>query len=180
MKITQVEEIVCAVAHIVGSQKQPIFSREDIRRTAKIERNAWNNSYSPTFQAMRSDHPGGAPLINSQYRNIFRQVSHGQHTLTEYGYQLLKESGLWQLAIDNVSQEAFIPEVIGPHQMVPGDNFQPSQEMRTGTVIYFVRIAPHQILMKPVPHEDIAIFDKPKYRLHIDQKTGGLSFEQLL
>jgi hypothetical protein len=37
---------------------------------------------------MRADQPGGAPNVGQKYKNVFRQVSHGRHTLTEYGQRL--------------------------------------------------------------------------------------------
>jgi hypothetical protein len=91
MQTTQPEEILIGVAKLLDKQTSPIFSRHSIRDELCIFPENWNASYSPTFQAMRSDHPGGAPPIGIQYKNVFQQVSYGKHTLTEYGRHLLDE-----------------------------------------------------------------------------------------
>jgi hypothetical protein len=41
------------------------------------------------FQAMRDDHPGGAPAINKKYRGIFHRVAPGRYVLSEYGVRVL-------------------------------------------------------------------------------------------
>jgi hypothetical protein len=89
--MTHADEILRAVASLTRSDG--VFTREEIRQVLNIERNRWHASYSPTFQAMRADQPGGAPSIGERYRGVFQRVAHGQHTLTEYGRQLLRELG---------------------------------------------------------------------------------------
>jgi len=86
---TQAERILRAVATIVHQQE--VFSREDIRIAANIPRPEWDASYSPTFQGMRTDHPGGAPKVREEFRNVFERVAHGKHTLTDYGRRVIAE-----------------------------------------------------------------------------------------
>lgn len=89
--MTHALQILQAVASL--TRADAVFTREEIRQTLHIERDLWHASYSPIFQAMRADQPGGAPTIEVRYRGVFRRVAHGQHTLTEYGQQLLHELG---------------------------------------------------------------------------------------
>jgi hypothetical protein len=42
-------------------------------------------------QAMRSDHPGGAPPIGARFKGVFRRVERGRYTLTDKRKQLLEE-----------------------------------------------------------------------------------------
>ncbi len=85
------EEIMRAVAELVRQTGRITFSREEIRQRIGVPREEWDASYSPTFQGMRIDQPGGAPQVGERFRNVFRQVRHGEHSLTEYGKQLLNE-----------------------------------------------------------------------------------------
>jgi hypothetical protein len=88
--MTHAEQILRAVAVLIGKDGNAIFSRDDIRVQAKISREDWE-AYSATFQGMRSDEPGGARNVGTRYKNVFKQVSHGKHTLTDYGRQLIAE-----------------------------------------------------------------------------------------
>lgn len=90
-QIIHSDEILIGVAKLLDRQNTPIFSRKAIRDELCISPEIWNASYSPTLQGMRSDHPGGAPAVAAKFKNVFKQVSHGKHTLTEYGKQLLAE-----------------------------------------------------------------------------------------
>jgi hypothetical protein len=85
------EQIMRGVAVIALKEGKKVFTRSEIRNVLGIEEEIWNASYSPTFQGMRSDQPGGAPTVNEKFRNIFEQVRHGEHTLTEYGLQIVQE-----------------------------------------------------------------------------------------
>ncbi len=79
------------VAAIVLQEGKEVFIRAEIRKRLGVEEEKWNASYNPTFQGMRLDQPGGAPNVNEKFRNVFRQVKHGEHTLTDYGKQLIHE-----------------------------------------------------------------------------------------
>jgi hypothetical protein len=85
------EQIMCAVGVLVRDQGKEVFTREEIRAEVGIDRDKWDASYSPTFQGMRVDQPGGAPNVGAKFKGMFRQFAHGKHQLTEYGYELLKE-----------------------------------------------------------------------------------------
>ncbi|MBA3867676.1 MAG: hypothetical protein H0X30_00830 [Anaerolineae bacterium] len=85
------EHIMQGVAALVLQEGREVFTRAEIRKHLSIEEGKWNASYNPTFQGMRLDQPGGAPNVNQRFRNVFRQVKHGEHTLTEYGKQLIQE-----------------------------------------------------------------------------------------
>ena len=87
----QAESIFRAVAVLVGQDGCVIFTREEVRHNAGVTREDWNASYSPVFQGMRSDHPGGAPKVRSKFMGVFEQVSHGKHRLTDYGRRLARE-----------------------------------------------------------------------------------------
>ncbi len=87
--MTQAEQILSGVRQLLGDKDNEVFSREAIRQKINVSREIWDASYSPTFQAMRSDQPGGAPAIAEKYKNIFRQVAHGKHTLTDNGLQVI-------------------------------------------------------------------------------------------
>jgi hypothetical protein len=89
--MTHAEQILRAVATLVSRDGNAIFSREEIRHQAGIDRESWDKGYSAIFQGMRADHPGGAPNLGEKYKNIFRQVSHGKHTLTDYGQRLVSQ-----------------------------------------------------------------------------------------
>jgi len=88
--MTNAETILEAVRRIVTLNEQREFTRDQIRRKAEVSREKWVASYSPIFQGMREDQPGGAPDVGPKYRNIFRRVRHGVHTLTEYGKQVVE------------------------------------------------------------------------------------------
>lgn len=89
--MTFTDDIMRAVAVLVHDQGKTAFSRQEIRIQAGIDAEAWDRSGSPIFQAMRSNHPGGAPPISEKFKGVFRQVRRGQHTLTEYGNELVRE-----------------------------------------------------------------------------------------
>lgn len=85
------EQIMQAVAVLVDKREIKVFTREEIREQIGVDRERWDASYSPTFQGMREDQPGGAPNVGTKFKKVFRQVEHGKHRLTEYGKELLKE-----------------------------------------------------------------------------------------
>lgn len=88
---TQAEQIVRAVADLVLRNGKEDFARADIRERIGVDRDKWLRSYSPTFQGMRADQPGGAPQVGARYKGIFRQIEHGKHTLTPYGRRLIED-----------------------------------------------------------------------------------------
>ncbi len=89
--MTHAEEIMRAVAWLVRQEGKDTFSREEIRQRIGVSRDEWDAGYTAIFQAMREDHPGGAPPIGAGFKGVFRQVEHGRHTLTAYGKELLQE-----------------------------------------------------------------------------------------
>jgi hypothetical protein len=89
--MTHPKEIMRAVAALVLRQGLQVFTREEIRVQIGVSREQWHASYSPTFQGMRKDQPGGAPQVAARFKGVFRQVEHGRHTLTRYGRELLQE-----------------------------------------------------------------------------------------
>ncbi len=82
---THAEQIMRAVATLVGPDGAGVFTRDDVRHQAGVPSAEWNPSYSPTFQGMRADHPGGAPRVAEPYQKVFARVGHGQYVLTETG-----------------------------------------------------------------------------------------------
>lgn len=85
------DRILIAVARIVGLEGRDTFSSEDIRMQVGVTREEWMSGYIAIFQAMRQDEPGRAPQINEEYRGVFREIRHGRHTLTDHGYQLIRQ-----------------------------------------------------------------------------------------
>nr|BBH93301.1 hypothetical protein KTA_15000 [Thermogemmatispora argillosa] len=101
------EEIIKAVAVLVKQEGKEIFSREDIRRQLGVDRPTWERSYTGIFQMMRSDGVSkikygtarprrvdnlNHPLkVGPRFKDVFRRVEHGRHTLTEYGWRLIDE-----------------------------------------------------------------------------------------
>ena len=89
--MTIAEEILKAVADYVGNDLTREFSRQDIRLQAGITKQDWDASYSPVFQAMRADQPGGAPDLREEHKGVFMQISYGRHSLTDYGQRLISQ-----------------------------------------------------------------------------------------
>lgn len=89
--MTHTETIMQAVATIVKQEAKDIFTREDIRERIGVSRDEWMSSYTAIFQGMRADQPGGALNVGAEFKNVFRQVEHGKHTLTDYGRQLIQQ-----------------------------------------------------------------------------------------
>ena len=89
--MTHAEEIMQAVAALIKRKRENTFSRKEIRDELGLGADVWNNCYSPVFQGMRSDHPGGAPRVRDKFKDVFRQVERGKHTLTRRGRQLLTQ-----------------------------------------------------------------------------------------
>lgn len=71
-----------------------IFTRKDVRDEIGVSSHVWLYSYTAIFQAMRMDHPGGAPEINARFKNVFKRVERGKFMLTPYGMRLAEELGL--------------------------------------------------------------------------------------
>jgi hypothetical protein len=89
--MTHAEEIMQAVTTLVQREEKSILTREEIRHQIGVSRDDWMLGYTAIFQGMRADQPGGAPKVGARFRGVFRQVEHGKHTLTDYGWQLLRE-----------------------------------------------------------------------------------------
>jgi hypothetical protein len=90
-KATHAEQIMRAAAALVVQEGKEIFTRADIRDRVGVDRDTWISSYTPIFQGMRADQPGGAPPVGARYKGVFRKVEHGKHTLTPYGRELLRD-----------------------------------------------------------------------------------------
>lgn len=88
--MTQAEEILQVVFVLIKEKGKKTFTRLDIRRQINPDKKRWENNYSPTFQGMRVDGPGGANNVGKKFQGIFQQVKHGVHTLTEYGKGVIK------------------------------------------------------------------------------------------
>ncbi len=89
--MTHAEEIMRAVTTLVRQEGKTIFTREEIRQQIGVSRDEWMSGYTSIFQGMRTDQPGGAPKVGARFTGVFRQVEHGKHTLTDYGWRLLQE-----------------------------------------------------------------------------------------
>jgi hypothetical protein len=89
--MTTAEEILKAVSFLVKEKGMKTFRRADIKKQIGADEKRWENNYDPTFQGMREDEPGRAHNVGEKYRRIFRRVSYGVHTLTEYGKEMIKK-----------------------------------------------------------------------------------------
>lgn len=83
--MTHAEQILHAVAHLVFREGRDTFTRDDVRRQIGVDRDAWMGGYTAIFQAMRIDHPGGAPSIGDEWVDMFERVGHGVYRLTPLG-----------------------------------------------------------------------------------------------
>jgi hypothetical protein len=84
------EKIMQAVSILVFQEGKTQFTREEIRQKIEgVERKEWVSSYSPIFQGMRKDQPGGAPTVAAKFKGVFQRVEHGTHKLTDHGNRLL-------------------------------------------------------------------------------------------
>lgn len=86
--MTKDEQIMRAVAVVILRGKTT-FTRNDIHRTLGVGKVAWDNEYSPRFQGMRVDEPGGAPNVGGKWKDVFQRIERGQYQLTPYGLKLL-------------------------------------------------------------------------------------------
>jgi len=89
--MTTAEEILQSVSFLVKEKGMKTFRRVDIRKHMGADKRRWDNNYSPTFQGMRVDQPGGACNVGKKFQGIFQQVKYGVHTLTEYGKEMIKK-----------------------------------------------------------------------------------------
>jgi hypothetical protein len=84
------EQIMLATKEL-NKQGKIYFTRKEIMGCLDIDTHLITSSYSPIFQGMRDDHPGGAPPVAKRFRGIFHRVEYGKYKLTEYGYSLLSK-----------------------------------------------------------------------------------------
>ncbi len=88
---TIAEQIMRAV-HQLETRGKKIFERKDIRDELGISQDQMQASYSPIFQGMRVDQPGGAPNVGQKYEGIFIRIEYGKFKLTEKGLKLNKRN----------------------------------------------------------------------------------------
>lgn len=84
------EKIVWAVTQL-SKQGKLVFTRKDVRDILGITQEEMIASYYSIIQAMREDHPGGAPKINKKYIGFFKRIERGQYQLTDYGRKIINE-----------------------------------------------------------------------------------------
>jgi hypothetical protein len=89
--VTHPEEIIRAVALLVDAQGCGVFTRNQVRKLIGVSSHCWLNGYAATFQGMRVDHPGGAPVVGARWKDVFRRVRYGEYVLTSRGQELLRE-----------------------------------------------------------------------------------------
>jgi hypothetical protein len=85
--MTHTEQIFRAACLIV-TERNRIFSRNDVRQRLGISPEDWLNGYTAIFQGMRIDQPGGAPGVADLYQGVFKRVRRGEYQLTDYGESL--------------------------------------------------------------------------------------------
>ena len=84
-------EILAAARETAGPDGTGPFTRKMIRDRLGVNKESWDSSYSPIFQGMRDDHPGGAPNPASACNGIFHRVGRGDYQLTAKGKSRAKE-----------------------------------------------------------------------------------------
>ena len=89
--MTIADEVLAAAMGIAGADGTGRFTRKMIRDRLGVNKESWDSSYSPIFQGMRDDHPGGAPNPGSAYSGVFHRVGSGQYQLTAKGKSRAKE-----------------------------------------------------------------------------------------
>jgi tetratricopeptide (TPR) repeat protein len=93
--MTHAMEIAMAVHSLVFRKGLKEFTRDQVRRGLGLTRERWMSAYTAIFQAMRADHPGGAPTIKKEYQGSFKRVRHGTFVLAPYGEDFVR-SKPWQ------------------------------------------------------------------------------------
>jgi hypothetical protein len=88
---THQDEILGAVANLTCQDRHIVFTRQEVRDHLGIDSKTWLQSYTPIFQGMRADQPGGAPGVRTPYKNVFRRIDHGRYVLTDVGEQRARE-----------------------------------------------------------------------------------------
>ena len=86
-------KILAAATEIAGPNGTGRFTRKMIRDRLGVDETSWESSYSPIFQGMRDDHPGGAPNPGSAYSNVFHRVGFGEYRLTSRANRGRKSNG---------------------------------------------------------------------------------------
>jgi hypothetical protein len=89
--MTHAEQIVGAVARLVAHEGMETFTRRDVRDRLGLSQERWMDGYTAIFQAMRVDHPGGAPSVVAEFQGIFQRVEHGIYRLTPRGEALIEQ-----------------------------------------------------------------------------------------
>lgn len=84
-EMTHAEEILQALRILTEPDNGAVFTRNDVRECLGISQERWLAGYTAIFQAMRSDHPGGAPHIASCYTGIIERIRRGEYRLTPKG-----------------------------------------------------------------------------------------------
>lgn len=88
--MTHSEEIFRAVIKLI-QRGQKIFRRMNVRDELRLDHDTWMSGYVSIFQSMRDDHPGGAPDVRDELKNVFHRVGHGQYVLTDYGRSIMDQ-----------------------------------------------------------------------------------------
>ncbi len=78
---------ILRAAQALEAGGQTPFARNDIRLYLGLTPEEWLQGYTAIFQGMRIDHPGGAPQVGRQYRDVFRRIDRGLYQLTDAGKQ---------------------------------------------------------------------------------------------
>lgn len=86
--MTHAEEIARAVSSLIEKGCLP-FRRVDVRDELGLSHDKWMSGYTAIFQGMRIDHPGGAPGVDSKYKDVFKRVNRGKYILTEKGKKII-------------------------------------------------------------------------------------------
>jgi len=90
--VTHAEQILRAIARLQREGPRQ-FSRSEVRHAVGVSADEWMQSYTPVFQGMRVDQPGGAPPVGARRSGAFRRIFCGRYEFTPRGRQLLHELG---------------------------------------------------------------------------------------
>lgn len=82
---THAEKILRASASIALAKGTRTLSRKAVRDHLGLSNARWRAGFTAIFQAMRDDHPGGAPNIAPEFADTLHRVGRGDYELTRKG-----------------------------------------------------------------------------------------------
>lgn len=169
-------DIWFAVCDVADGDNSSIFSRDDVRSHLGIAPRIWHASYSPIFQGMRADHPGGAPKVKLAVRKVFLRVGYGKYKMSYHGRELFGS----HLHGTPLPPDIFDPpDAITMEKMQKDDVIIVADQITPGVIICVVRTGPQSVVFKALSCEERRGFIAPMYLVHADNQPDGIRFERI-